>query len=152
MTRIYRTVICMQGQTSVQIPWKKYRELREFEVADADLNLALFAWGVSLGSAPYVRIWRQTACRCREGKLRRYGCSTRHRRRRLMAICGAALEVPEGLLVGSREQVFRLHMSTSKWSNICKDHKRLEYVLKHKRWAADVVILPSANDRTFQMR
>ena len=134
----------MQGRTSVQI---------HFEVADADLNLALLPEGVSLGSALMCTDMATTgftgAERVNFGDtvvvLGIGGVG-------LMAICGAALRGAARIIaVGSRGASIPLAYDYGASEVISyKDHNIVEYVLKATNGkGADVVIIAGGNDRTF---
>ena len=103
---------------------------REFEVADADLNLALLPEGVSLDTVVVLGIG---------------GVG-------LMAICGAALRGAGRIIaVGSRGASIPLAYEYGASEVISyKDHNIVEYVLKATNGkGADVVIIAGGNDRTF---
>ena len=126
---------------------------REFEVADANLNLALLPEGVSLGSALMCTDMATTgftgAERVNFGDtvvvLGIGGVG-------LMAICGAALRGAGRIIaVGSRGASIPLAYDYGASEVISyKDHNIVEYVLKATNGkGADVVIIAGGNDRTF---
>ena len=126
---------------------------REFEVADANLNLALLPDGVSLGSALMCTDMATTgftgAERVNFGDtvvvLGIGGVG-------LMAICGAALRGAGRIIaVGSRGVSIPLAYDYGASEVISyKDHNIVEYVLKATNGkGADVVIIAGGNDRTF---
>ena len=126
---------------------------REFEVADADLNLALLPEGVSLGSALMCTDMATTgftgAERVNFGDtvvvLGIGGVG-------LMAICGATLRGAGRIIaVGSRGASIPLAYEYGASEVISyKDHNIVEYVLKATNGkGADVVIIAGGNDRTF---